>query len=115
MRPIALRMSTDMVRDVQNIPRALRAAGFRLEDAPFLVWRTNVVTKWPGSANEELRAYPHPGVAAELVVGRSGDTTVVLGTVVSVCAGPAGVPDSVGRIAAELAGDRILDELEKRR
>ncbi|GKS60518.1 hypothetical protein YTPLAS18_40450 [Nitrospira sp.] len=113
---IALTFGTDVVAAQEGVERALRRGHLRIKRAQVAMWTLAPVDRWPqGPLGDPWRAYPHPGVFADLILGMRGDSVVVLGVTQALCASSPGAPDSTVAIARQLVTDSITSVLTRGR
>jgi hypothetical protein len=114
--PIGLTFGTDVVAAQRGVEAALRRGHFRTLPGQFLIWTVKPIDRWPGGPEgNQLRTYPHPGVFATLLLGKKGDSVIVLGHAEALCASAPEAPDSAVATARQFAADSIMRVLNRGR
>ena len=113
---MALTFGTDVVAAQEGVERALRRGHLRIKRAQVAMWTLAPVDRWPeGPLGDPWRAYAHPGVFADLILGMRGDSVIVLGVTQALCASSPDAPDSTVAIARRLVTDSITSVLTRGR
>jgi hypothetical protein len=112
--PIAMLYGLDAAQAATRVRTAFKEAGLEVAKDGFAYWTTVPVDRWPADQRGDAwRAFAHPGVYAQLVLGKMADTVVVFGSATALCATSPGAPDSTIATAVNLFAAELTAALQR--